>query len=115
METTARRGAFFLFTSPAGTILDTHLENRYSPKMTAKYHPPIYYKVRSVVRWVFWTGIVMLGVVYLGRVVDTQPPTCNVRVNFDFTWDNPNNVDISKCQHPDNVVLHRNGTWKWLE
>lgn len=96
------------------TMLDTVSETRYNEHMTTtRKHPPIYYKVRSVVRWTFWTGIAMLGVVYLGRVVDTAPTKCDVQVNRDFTWSNPKGVDISQCSHPVNVILHEEGTWEW--
>jgi hypothetical protein len=83
--------------------------------MTTTYHPPIYYRVRSVVRWTFWTSIFFLTVVYLGYVVNTNKPDCDIQVDRNFTWSNPKGVDITACSAPNNVILNKDGTWRWAE
>ena len=89
-------------------MLDTVSETGYNEHMTTtRKRTATYYKVRSVVRFVFWTGV------YIGRVVDTAPPKCDIQVNRNFTWDNPRAVDVSKCQQPNNVILKGDGTWAW--
>ncbi len=94
-------------------MLDTYCVIQYNEAMTTTQHTPMYYKVRSVVRWTFWSGVFFFGVVFIGRAVDTDAPRCDVQVNRDFTWTNERGVDISKCSAPKNVILHSDGTWDW--
>ena len=85
---------------------------------TKQYHPPIYYTVRSAVRWVFWTGVAFLVVLGFGKLVkasEHQKPACRVNLNLNFTWSPIDSVDLDKCQHPRNVVLHEGGTWEWKD
>ena len=97
-------------------MLDTVSGNGYNEHMTTtRKRTATYYKVRTAVRFVFWTGVAFFGVVYLGRVVDTAPPKCDIEVNRDFTWDNPRAVDVSKCQQPNNIILKGDGTWEWQQ
>lgn len=97
-------------------MLDTVSESGYNEHMTTiRKHPPIYYTVRSVVRWTFWGTLTFFGVVFVGRSVDTAPPRCEVNINADFTWSNPRGVDVSKCSQPNNVLLKGDGTWEWKQ
>jgi hypothetical protein len=94
-------------------MLDTYRVIQYTEAMTTTQHPQIYYTVRSIVRWTFWTGVVFLGVVFIGRSVDTAPARCDIQLERNFTWTNDKGVDISKCSAPHNVVLRSDGTWGW--
>lgn len=97
------------------TILDSLSVIRYLAPMT-NYHPPIYYKVRTVFRWVFWVALYFFALIFMGRVLNTQgEPKCNVALNFDFTWSSSQPVNLAECSHPSNVRLYSNYTWEWVE
>jgi hypothetical protein len=84
--------------------------------MTTTYHSEMYYKVRSVVRWVFWTSVAFLAITGFGKVVkalENEPSKCAVALNRDFTWEATGSVDLAECRHPNNVVLLPGGTWVW--
>lgn len=78
-----------------------------------------YYRVRSVVRWVFWSTAVFLFMLGFDAVVDhfdkSDENECDVAVNFDFTWESASGsrIDVDDCRHPRGVVLAQNGTWEW--
>lgn len=79
----------------------------------------VYYSVRTLVRWVFWSTILFLIVVGLGTVLEffdkSDENQCDVAVHFDFTWDSRSGdyVNVDRCNHPRDVVLLQDGTWIW--
>lgn len=84
------------------------------------WHTPIYYKVRSVVRFAFWASL-FGGTVLIGKwLVDTaysdQRPACPVDIKPDFTWAKSGadiNFALAECRPPRNIVLYNDGTWGW--
>jgi hypothetical protein len=87
---------------------------------THKQHPNYYYKIRSVVRVTFWSGLcggLLFGAVKLLDTYEDKTPKCEVTTNVDFTWANntTNPIDLSTCRHPQGIVLESDGTWRWYE
>jgi len=84
-------------------------------------HSPLYYGVRSAVRFVFWGTAGVLSVFGIGRLADIantdNDNSCPIVLGKNFTWENDGQVfvDISKCDAPTNVTLNQNGTWGWTE
>lgn len=84
------------------------------------WHTPIYYKVRSAVRFAFWASL-FGGTVLVGKwLVDTaygdQRPACPVDIKPDFTWAKSGadiNFALAECRPPQNIVLYNDGTWGW--
>ena len=82
------------------------------------WHPPIYYTVRTAVRFTFWSSLV-LGTVIIGRWIvnrayDDGRPACPVVVNRDFTWSRVGDpFHLAECRPPTGIVLERDGTWRW--
>jgi hypothetical protein len=84
------------------------------------WHTPIYYKVRSVVRFAFWASL-FSGTVLVGKwLVDTaygdHRPACPIDIKHDFTWsrlDGTTAFTLTDCRPPQNVVLYNDGTWGW--
>lgn len=83
-----------------------------------------YYRVRTTVRFVFWsTALVLatLGVVALQDLVaalEDHRDECDIVLNRDFTWNSavPGEVvSVHSCSAPTNVTLLENGTWRWTE
>lgn len=98
-------------------ILDTYLCSWYSGRMNY-YHPPIYYTIRSIIRWTFWSGVVFVLIIIFGKFVslfDGEPDTpCPAILNIDFTWSPAvDSIDLKSCRHPNNVILKEDGTWEW--
>lgn len=88
--------------------------------MATTFHPPIYYKVRSVVRFVFWFAVAVAFVFGFGALVnrnDDDARNCPVELWRDFTWTSINNqtFDLDACEHPTGIVLLPDGTWWWHE
>lgn len=88
---------------------------------TYKQHPPIYYTIRSAVRWVFWT---LLATVILGGCMAgldaiqsrNAKPMCDITVNRDFTWEwNGTPVALTECAPPEDIVINTNNTWDWYD
>jgi hypothetical protein len=85
-------------------------------------HTPIYFAVRSAVRFLFWgcaLSALTIGVVKVSEMGDK--PECDVHLNFNFTWNtddfaslNPN-MTLNDCRHPDDVILSMDGTWDWIQ
>ena len=84
-------------------------------------HPNYYYGIRTVVRFVFWTGLaggLLYGASALGnKLADDPRPECDVTVNVDFTWVNNGTtmIDLTNCEHPTGIVLESDGTWRWYD
>lgn len=83
-----------------------------------------YYRVRAIVRFIFWSAALVLGtlgVVALQDLVaalENNPADCDIVLNRDFTWDSavPGEVvNVHSCSAPTNVTLLENGTWEWTE
>ena len=86
--------------------------------MATTFHPPIYYKVRSVVRFVFWFGLALSFILAFGRIVnDDEKDRCPVDLWQNFTWSSVDNktFNLDTCQHPTGIVLLPDGTWWWSE
>lgn len=79
-----------------------------------RHHPPIYYKVRTVVRVAFWGSIAFAAFAGLMELTDDDRPPCVADVHIDFTWDGPAQ-DLSLCRHPDGMVLEFDRTWRWYD
>lgn len=88
---------------------------------TYRQHPPIYYTIRTCVRWLFWTTVataILSGVMvtldyFQYRNAD---PVCDVTVNRDFTWKwNGTPVALSECRAPSDIVLNDDGRWDWFD
>ena len=87
--------------------------------MTTK--TPLYYRIRSIVRFAFWGGLIMIALFGITRLADILDPhndnPCPIVLNANFTWENDGQmfVDITKCDAPSNATLHQDGTWEWTE
>jgi hypothetical protein len=85
-----------------------------------KKHPPVYYHIRSAVRWALVLGIASAGMIGCIKVSEMGDlPRCDVRLNVNFTWNaedfaslNPGKT-LNDCLHPLDVVLDMDGTWDW--
>ena len=77
-------------------------------------HPPIYYKVRSFVRGVFWGGIALGLFLFLVHATADNRPSCDITVVSPTHWVANSPVDVTKCVAPDYMVLHQDGTWEWV-
>lgn len=89
---------------------------------TYKYHPPIYYTIRSIVRFVFWTTIataVTFALVMGAERISEHGmlPVCDVTVDYeDFTWVwNGTPTSLSECRSPEDIVLLDNHYWEWYD
>jgi hypothetical protein len=86
-------------------------------------HTETYYRVRTAVRFIFWSAalfLATLGVVALQDVVaalEDDREDCNIVLNRDFTWDSATGeiVNVYSCSAPTNVTLLEDGTWQWTE
>lgn len=77
---------------------------------------PLYYKVRTLVRAVFWTLVVygvMLSVAWFSQL--GQRPECPVVLNEDFTYTPTGTFVLGECSGGPNVTLYGNNTWGWTE
>ncbi len=89
--------------------------------MTYYYHSPMYYKVRSVVRFAFWSAVglgvfSLLNFVLNGVSEDNSKPVCDVTLDRDFTWSwNGTAIHLTTCDSPQDVVLNVDGTWRWFD
>ena len=79
-----------------------------------KPHPPIYYKIRTVVRFAFW-GSVGAGLTacasWFAQLDDK--PACPITLNSDFTYESHGSFDRSSCDAGRNVVLVDSTRWEW--
>lgn len=86
-----------------------------------KKHPPIYYKIRSAVRFAFWGSLAAGTLIGAMRLTEDKRPECDVKLNFDFTWNSEDfaslneGLTLDQCRQPDDVVLHMDGTWDWIQ
>ena len=97
-------------------MLDAYPVIGYLAPMSTMFHPPIYYKVRSIVRWLFWTMVYFIALVLFGLVLEgDQSQECDVDLLFNFTWTSDKPIDLSQCVPPSNVTLFRDGRWAWTE
>ena len=85
-----------------------------------KKHPPVYYHIRSAVRWALVLGIASAGMIGCIKVSEMGDlPECDVHLNVNFTWNSEDFVSLNPgktladCRHPDDVVLDMDGTWDW--
>jgi len=79
-----------------------------------RQHPPIYYKVRTIVRCAFWGSVATAALIGAIELTDDDRPSCVADVHFDFSWSGPTQ-DLSLCRHPDGIVLEEGGTWRWWD
>lgn len=81
-------------------------------------HPPVYYTVRSFVRFAVWMLLVAIflgGCTALSLSLD-EPPRCDVHLSAASTWTADHPVNLSRCTHPDGILLNADGTWQpWDE
>jgi hypothetical protein len=85
--------------------------------------PQSYYKIRSVVRVVFWSAVVFFvtyGTLVLGDVIADLyrgDEACEVTLHRDFSWDSTTGepIDIDSCEAPTNVILLEEGRWEWAD
>lgn len=90
-----------------------------------RHHPTIYYRIRSVVRTVFWTTLIASTFVVIFEINDDDRPECDVTLDISggrFTWNSedfaslhPDIESIDDCRQPDNVVLREDGSWDWYD
>jgi len=99
-------------------MLDSTPQSSYVEAMTyyRKPHPPIYYKIRTVVRVGFW-GSVAVGVTsfasWFAQLDDK--PECPITLNSDFTYDTHSEFDPTKCSAGHNVTLIDDHHWGWTD
>lgn len=87
-----------------------------------KKHPPVYYHIRSAVRWglVLAIGsVATIGMIKFSELGDL--PECDVHLKVNFTWNsedfaslNPG-MTLNDCRQPDDVILDMDGTWDWIQ
>ena len=80
------------------------------------YHPPIYYKVRTVVRATFWT-LVMYGFILLASWISQigDKPACPITLNDDFTYSTQAPFDANQCDPGVNITLFDTNRWGWTQ
>jgi len=81
-----------------------------------KQHPPIYYTVRSLIRWTVW--LVLPMIVMSALIVSIQPaelPDCPLTFNRDFTYEDHGYVEGMSCHMPYNVAIDGEGAWHWTK
>jgi len=79
-----------------------------------RYHPPIYYTIRTCVRFVFYTSIALLLILAFAELADDDRPECDVITHDNFTWEwNQTPVDLDSCIHPWLTILNPDGTYEW--
>lgn len=83
---------------------------------TTTYHPPIYYSVRTVVRWVFWS-LAMWGLLLTLSWVSNlgDKPECPITLNDDFTYTANKTFVLGECYAGHNITLNGNNTWEWTQ
>ena len=102
-------------------MLDFVTPIHYIDCMTYYHHTPLYYKIRTVVRTVFWTAVALGAFValnaFLNGVQDkNSKPVCDVTLERDFTWSwNGTAIHLTTCDSPEDVVLNVDGTWRWFD
>lgn len=84
------------------------------------WHPPIYYTVRTAVRFTFWTGVAAGTFATASWIVDKayedDRPACPVSVEVDFTWERTGEpFTLAECRPPTGIVLENDGTWRWSD
>jgi hypothetical protein len=82
-----------------------------------KAHPPIYYTVRTIVRFMFWTAV-LFGLLFAVTKANGENNECDVVVTQSFSWrwaDDAKVRDLDKCSDPANTVLNEDGTFIWKQ
>lgn len=96
-------------------MLDYPTQSSYvAPMRNYRKHPPIYYTIRTVVRYCFWTSVVIGGVqtaVWISNLNDK--PACPISLNEDFHYTTNESFDPNTCSPGDNVVLVDAQHWSW--
>lgn len=97
-------------------MLDTGCRSSYVEVMTYYHtsHPPIYYKIRTVVRCVFWGSVgagLMAFASWFSQLDDK--PACPITLNSDFTYEASQSFEVASCDPGRNVVLVDNTRWEW--
>jgi len=87
-----------------------------------KKHPPVYFHIRSAVRWTLVLALgsaFTIGVIKVSEMGDL--PECDVHLNVNFTWNaedfaslNPGKT-LNDCRQPDDAILNMDGTWEWIQ
>ena len=76
-----------------------------------------YYRIRTLVRIIFWGGLAVgasIGLGELSAALDTTYDNpCDVSVHRDFTWTSVSSVDLTACDHPVGIDLLPDGRWEW--
>ena len=84
-------------------------------------HPPIYYSVRTLVRFAFWSALTLgsaFGLSTLANHINARDskPVCDITVNRNFTWTwNSPAVPLTDCLAPEDIVVNIDGTWDWFD
>ena len=79
-----------------------------------KSHPPIYYKIRTVVRCAFWGSVgagAILTASWISQIGDK--PECPITLNSDFTYTTLEAFDPATCWAGDHVELLDKYRWGW--
>ena len=80
------------------------------------YHPPIYYTIRTLVRFMFYTGIALAIMWAFLSLAKDEKAYCNVKLNENFTWRwNGSPQGLDTCAHPELTILHDNFTYSWVQ
>lgn len=78
-------------------------------------HPPIYYTVRTCVRFVFWGSIATLAiwaVMLIGVKANAYNP-CPINLHSNFTYSTTEWYPTMECDMPENVEVDLQGNWWW--
>ena len=83
--------------------------------MTYTTHPPIYYTVRSIVRFTFWGIIGTIGIYLCFTLMASANAynPCPIELNRDFTYTTTEWYPTMDCDLPENVELDLRGNWWW--
>ena len=78
-------------------------------------HPPHYYTIRSIVRFIFWGGIstLVIWVALIGMAQANDYNPCPIQFQSDFTYTTSDWYPSMDCDLPENVELDLRGNWWW--
>lgn len=82
---------------------------------TKHLHPPVYYTVRSIVRFFFWGTIgtaLIYGVMLMTFSANAYNP-CPINLHSNFTYSTTEWYPTMKCDMPENVEVDLQGNWWW--
>lgn len=82
-------------------------------------HPPVYYDIRTAVRFAFWSSLAIGLVITLTSHLGDHRPSCDIQVVSASPpmWESRDGapIDVSKCVAPAYMVLNQDGSWQWVE